>query len=1607
MVDEYKVRFSTLIEAIQQHLPTDAPVIIRQFVAHYYAKMPLMDLERLDPERACLIARNSFEFFKNKGSNLQIRVFHPTREEHGWKENRLIIEVHNDDMSFILDSLTAELSRLGFAFYETIHPIIFVKREKSGALKQLAKIDDDGDLPAGVQAESFIHFQLSSMPTGVTEEQIISNIRHILSAVNLVVQDWRVMVDRAKDVMKRVSQSNKYFGTEEVREVKDFLTWLCDKNFVFLGCVDYDFYDKQGNEHLRIVPGSELGLFKIEDAELKPQGLQALPPEVLHFAIEPRLIEITKSNRKSSVHRNVLMDYISIKRLNESGKVIGESRFLGLFTSTVYYQSADRIPFIRLKIARTLQRANFDPLSHNGKQLKAILEFYPRDELFQIGEEDLFHFCIGLMSLEAKPAVKLFVRKDRFERFMSCMVYIPRERHSTYLREQIELILARAYAGKVSAFFTNMGDSPLARVHIIIATAPGKIPDVDTAEIEEEIAKITNRWADSLRSRLAEKYGEEQGDSLALVYANAFPESYIQLNSDQDAVADIAKIQQAITGDGLAVDLFKRKKESDDLFHLKIYTTESERALSDMLPMLENLGCRVLEMNPFVVTPKWNYSDILIRDFQLQANEEQSKRLTETSALFEDALQRVWNGEIDNDTFNALVLKAAISWRDIQILRTYCQYLRQTGFAYSREYVADALGKHPVAARHIIDAFYARFDPAGANAASFDAHISAIETYLDGVSNIAEDRILRRLTDVLLATLRTNFFQKTAAGHHKPYLSFKFRSSMVPELPQPVPYAEIFVYSMKTEGIHLRGDRVARGGLRWSDRPEDFRTEVHGLMKAQMVKNSVIVPQGSKGGFVVKQPPASGDRDAVLKSGIASYQEFLSGLLDITDNIKDGTVVPPTNVVRVDDDDPYLVVAADKGTATFSDIANALAKEYGFWLGDAFASGGSAGYDHKAMAITARGGWVSVSRHFMEMGIDITKQDFTVIGIGDMSGDVFGNGMVLSDHIRLLGAFNHRHIFLDPNPDAKRSFDERKRLFALPRSSWDDYDTTLISKGGGVFGRDQKTIPLSPEVKAMLDATQDTATPDELIRLMLKARADLLWNGGIGTYIKASEQSNEDVGDRANNAVRINGKDCRCKVIGEGGNLGMTQLGRIEYARTGGRLNTDAIDNSAGVDCSDHEVNIKIALSDAIAKGKLTLEERNKLLTQMTDDVAHLVLIDNRLQTQALTIAENQGFRQLDSYARLMGYLESDGFLDREVEFLPSDRQIGELRARKQSLTRPELAILLSYSKLALYRDLKDSSMVEDDYFIDDLMRYFPEPMRTPFRESILSHRLRKEIVATIVTNSLVNRAGITFASSVLEETGVHPCDLARGYVICRDAFKLRDLWSRIESLTGTLDAAIQSEMFVEISQFLERVVVWFLRNSTFPINIQQTMQHYAAGIRNFAENFESLMSDTLRKAFDRQAEYYTAKGVPLDLAKQIAGLEALSSACDIVQVANQYQLSIPVVGRVYFEIGAQMRLGWLRRSAKDITPDGYWDRLALKSLIYELYHQQRRVTSRIVETLCKDNECNFSVEQWYEQNAKELERYYRFIDDLKSQETVDMAKLVVAVTNVESVCSL
>lgn len=1578
--------------------------LFEKFIKLFYLRTPAEFLSEQKPAYLYASASEIWKFIIERKSNepRKVRVFNPDTTIHGWKSERTIVETCTTDSPFILDSLTAALTESGHRIYEVIHPILKMKRV-GGKITELYEDEKDG-----CTLESVMHFEISHLSEKKDLKALEELIDNVLYFVNLTVADWRPMMAKAKEINASIDAAKLPFNKEYVAEVKDFLSWATSNNFIFMGYREYSFADEKGKPEIKTIEGSELGIFRARDNIAKPVGLAGLPRGSLYSIKDPTLLEITKSSRKSIVHRPVHMDYIGIKKFDAKGKVVGEHRLLGLFTSSVYYQSAKLIPIIRTKIDAVVKRSGFEPDSHNGKALLTVLEGYPREDLLQVSEDDLFNISMGIVSLNERPRTKLFVRKDRFSRFLSCIVFIPRDRFNTQLREKIQSVLESAYNGKVTDYYTQVTESPLARVQMLVKLDPADLKEPDLAKIEEQLIEISNSWVNGLRDVLTKKLGEQAGEKLYYQYVDAFPESFKDLYHFGATFCDIVKMEEAYRINNLALDLYQLEKDEDGEYQLKLYHPEKLVMLSKIMPILENMGFNAVDELTFFIEPPQHEKGIWIHHFRLKASravmagsEKNGSWLARIKHEFEDALFRIWHNEIENDALNKLILRANLKWRDVILLRAYSKYILQTSYPYSHSFTASVVARHPVITRMLVELFHLRFMlEIKSRETKEKALLNDINTQLANVTNVAEDRVLRQFLDTIMATLRTNYFQKDIKGEDKKYISFKLDSKKVPNLPLPRPYAEIFVYSYDVEGIHLRGGKVARGGLRWSDRKEDFRTEVLGLVKAQMVKNSVIVPTGSKGGFVVKHQ-VEGDRDKILAQGQECYRNFLRGLLDLTDNIIDGKITPPKNTVRYDGDDPYLVVAADKGTATFSDIANAVAKSYNFWLDDAFASGGSVGYDHKKMAITARGAWISVKRHFMEAGIDIEKEDFTTVGIGDMAGDVFGNGMLLSDRIKLVGAFNHMHIFIDPNPDPKKSFEERKRLFVKPRSSWADYNQKLISEGGGIFERSAKTITISKQAREVFGITETSLAPDALIRKMLTANVGLLWNGGIGTYVKAESESNSNVGDKANDNLRVNGGELKCKVVGEGGNLGFTQLGRIEYALKGGRINTDAIDNSAGVDCSDHEVNIKIALRRAMEKKKLTLAARDKFLAEMTDEVAELVLKDNKFQTLALTIAEMQGPMVLEQKSRLMRALEEKGMLNRKIEFLPADEAIATRQGMKKGLTRPELSVLLAYSKIAIYEELITTNMPDDEYFNGDLVNYFPVAMRKKYKSEIESHQLRREIIATSIANSIVNRAGSTFFQRMKENTGMKGCDVARAYAVTRDSFGLREIWSEIEKSSNIMPANVQTELYLEVRSFVERATSWFLRNQPTPLKVAEAVNNFAPTIKKLSEILDQIITPAMKAARDKKLEKYISLGAPKALARRISDLDALASACDIVHVAKGSTLPIKIVGQVYYELGTRFELAWLRAAAKKLISHSHWSNLAVQTMTETLYDQQMKLAARVIKTECKDKSCGGAIETWSAENEKEIQRYDSFVADLKKQEVLDNSMLTVAIQRI------
>lgn len=1576
------------------------------------------EIEAYSNDDFLAIAESLYEFISNrKDYEIKVRVYNPEEKLHGWQSSNTVVELLNDDKPFLVDSVTEEILRHNYSITQLIHPIISVKRSPKGYLKEISSSSEQPE----TKLESLMQFQISRINSKKERDNLEKEITKVLELVSVAVSDWKEIVNNVTGIISelefsgnslkgRYTPSDLQILRKETNEALDFIRWLVNNNFVFLG---YRRYDSNKGNHT-LVKGSSLGVLSKIGQGLEPEELEERKiHRIKADKNDTGILTITKANKKSVIHRPVHMDYIVVRSFDTQGNITGEHRIIGMFTSTVYYQSAKSIPIVKNKIASIQERSGFDSQGHSGKALMAVLEDFPRDELLQASEDSLFHAAMSITTCSLQPKVRLFLRLDDYERFISAIILIPKEKMSTSLRKNMENILCSSFNGTISNHYTQISESHLARVQIIIKTTPGKVPNFKQSDVEEMLADAALSWVDRFESEMVSRFGEIEGAKFSEEYKDAFSPSYQNRFSATDAYFDILQIEKINKFKGTTFDLYNPENDDEGVFSFKIYNPKDKISLSQMMPLLENMGLEVIDEHTYLVSPKTSAEPAWIHRFRIIITGIKNPDLKLIKDNFEDSIRKTWKGEVQNDSLNKLILLAGIPWRKVVLIRAYGKYLQQAGFRYSQNYIMEALSNHPIIVKEIIELFKLRFKH---NLSSENKEEKEkkkkkvrkrIETLLSKVSNLAEDIVIRAYLELVNSTLRTNFFQNDKNGKQKSYISFKFRSSEISFLPKPRPFAEIFVYSSKVEGIHLRGGKVARGGLRWSDRREDFRTEVLGLMKAQMTKNSVIIPVGSKGGFVVKQPPVDGGREAFLQEGIECYKTFLRGLLDVTDNRVGNSIVSPKEVVCYDDYDPYLVVAADKGTATFSDIANDISEEYGFWLGDAFASGGSVGYDHKKMGITAKGAWVSVKRHFSEMGINVDKDDFTTVGIGDMSGDVFGNGMLLSKHIRLVAAFNHMHIFLDPNPDAAKSFKERSRLFKLPRSSWKDYDNNLISKGGGVFDRSAKSIKLSPEIRELLDVEETSLTPDELIQKIITARVDLLWNGGIGTYVKAKSESHEDAGDKMNDSVRVNGEDLRAQVVGEGGNLGFTQIGRIEYALKGGRINTDSIDNSAGVDCSDHEVNIKIALGEAVKQNKLSLPQRNILLESMTDEVENLVLRDNMLQTQALTIAQMQGPNQLESQSRLLEKLEQDGSLDRAVEFLPDEDEIKKRSAAGIGLTRPELSVILSYSKLKLFDELSETNLPDDPYYEEDLLSYFPVQLQKKYKKEILEHPLRREIIATSVTNSIVNRIGSTMFYHLQEDNGASACDIARTYTVTRDIFNLRKIWDDIGSLEKNVSVDVKLELYKSVQGLIERIILWFLRHYPQPVSLQKAIDEFSGDATVLSKNWNSILSkDLFKDIYKSKVDHYLESGVPEKLAKEVSGLAPLAAACDIIQVSHMAKLDVRVVAKVYFSLGEKLSISWLRKSLSKISATSYWQRMSLKTLSADIFDQQAMISSEVIKVLCNDSQCSDAVETWFEGNKQKVDRYLQFMEDLKKQEDISESMIVIALQKLKELCS-
>ncbi len=1522
----------------------------------------------------------------------RVQVFNPNLDEQGWMCGRTVITVIQKDMPFLVDSIRLELNRREIPIHVVQSFVMSTQRDEDGLFQSLeADSSDKSKREALIYVEINLH---------TDESQLVSirqSIDGVLKDVVNVVSDYKTIVARLG-----IAKVNIHEHCPHAKESFAFLQWLQESHFTFMGYRDYDLVKVGRKKGLKETVEHRLGIFrKLENSSSdvifidSNEGMKA-------FHKSDDVVFFSKSATRSNVHRGVYPDYIAVKKYGENGEVCGEYRFLGLFTYTVFNLSPLKIPLMRKKVRNVITRTGLDTSGYYGKNLLRVIESFPREEIFQSDEDTLYKNIWNITSINERHIVRLIVRKDAFGSFVNCMVYVPKDLYNTRIRLKIERLLGDALGSSECDSTTNFSESTLARAQFVfrVDESSQRNVDVDVDALENSIRDIIKNWEEHLQVALIDYFGEASGIDYFNRYHFSFSQSYQEQFDPRSAVTDIEMLETLCSGNDVAMNLYRPIGVAEDTMRFKIMHLNAPLELSDVIPILENLGLRVLGEHPHKIETA-DRGDVWLHDFQLAFRLPVNVDVHGVRSNFEEAFYNIWRGGSESDAFNRLVLGARLNWREVSILRAYAKYLKQIGFNSTERFIADTLVHHLDITRNLIALFKARFDPRMHKTDDMgDERAGRIKgnilEALDGVANLNEDRALRRYLDLISGTLRTNYYQKNSDGEDKSYISIKFSPREISDIPEPRPLFEIFVYSPRVEGVHLRGGTVARGGLRWSDRLQDYRTEVLGLVKAQQVKNAVIVPNGAKGGFVAKKLSKSMSRDEFFQEGISCYKIFIQGLLDVTDNLVNGNVVPPESVVRKDPDDPYLVVAADKGTATFSDIANEISTNYGFWLGDAFASGGSQGYDHKKMGITAKGAWVSVQRHFREKDIDIQTTDFTVIGVGDMAGDVFGNGMLLSEHIRLTAAFNHLHIFIDPTPDSASSYKERKRLFETPGTSWEDYDKKLISKGGAVFSRAAKAIKISAQMKKAFAIEADNLAPNDLITALLKAPVDLIWNGGIGTYVKASWETHGDVGDKANDCLRVNGDELRCKVFGEGGNLGVTQLGRVEFALNAGACNTDFIDNAAGVDCSDHEVNIKILLDELVANGDLTGKQRNNLLASMTDAVSALVLQNNYRQTMSISLAEYEVAPRLTEYRRFINFLEGEGRLDRQLEFLPNDDVIVERQGQGKALTRPELSVLISYAKIMLKEALIASDIAEDAYIVKEIETAFPEKLRKKYPSEIYHHRLRREIVGTQVANDLINNLGITAGHRLLETTGAALDDVARAYIVSRDIFQFEKFQGYIKSLDNKVPASFQYKLMGSMVRRVRRGTRWFLRNRRSGLNPAKEVAIFKEGVFGVQQLTSRVVMGTAKDEWEKRQKYLLSEGVLKEWVFPLSMPDNLFSGLSLVEASIISKQKLADVSPIFFRLLEELGLNWFATQISNVRVESYWQALARESYIDDLEAQLRKLTVALAR-LQKGRGLDEVFALWSEKNHYLVSRWRGMINEVQGSQTTDYAMFSVA----------
>jgi glutamate dehydrogenase len=1582
-----------LLNYIETKLNNETAQLMSAFATQYYRGMVIENFESdntIEDWYGALLSHWNL-LLKHDCKTFCVHVYNPTLEAHSWQSQHTIVEIIIADRPFLLQSVCMEINRFGFTNHLVIHPVFNFKRDENGLLLGISKAGDKEGC-----TECLLHVEIDRQTNQAVITELELSLNRILNDVQAVTKDWKKCLKQMEAVIVELKQQQQTFNYP-LDDSIDFLQWLHDDHFVFLGYREYALIEKEGQHGLKIISATGLGVLQDSIAPVLPDHTTSLSKEIYDYFIQTSPLIITKATTRSTVHRSVFMDYIGVKQYSNEGHVIGEKRFLGLYSSSAYSCDLRNIPMINSKLQNLKQRSGFKAGTYGARALLYILQSLPRDELFQANEQSLFECAVGVLQLQESQRVRVFVRHDVYGHFISLLTFVPRERYHTQSRKKIQAILLDVFKGENVDFSVQLSESILARIHFIIHSSKGCCAQYDLKALEQKIIDALAEWKDDLQLELHHYFGEAKGNTLFYNYSEGFSAAYREEVSTRTALLDIDKFEKLIERDLQAESLLYSPLtvSGKKTLRFKLFNRGQQASLSKSLPMLENMGIKVCDERPYEIKNRNSDAVLWLHDFGLDYKiDSRDLDLADLKPRFETAFEQCWFGKTENDGFNALILKAKLNWQQVNLFRAFYFYLRQIGMTFSQTYVELTLAKNPEVVSQLLGFFNQRFDPSLNQQVKQSCDISTlVEEAIDSVSSLDEDRILRRYLNLIHAAVRTNYFSNFNDEQGFPFFAIKFDSSLINEIPSPIPYFEIFVYSPRVEGIHLRGGAVARGGLRWSDRREDFRTEILGLMKAQMTKNALIVPTGAKGGFVVKQLHKITDKEKIAEEVIQCYQIFIQGLLSLTDNKQVKQCVKPKHVVCYDNDDPYLVVAADKGTAQFSDYANQLAQQADFWLGDAFASGGSAGYDHKAMGITARGAWESVKHHFDRLNLSTTNSTFTVVGIGGMAGDVFGNGMLLSSQIKLVAAFDHQHIFLDPNPDPVLSFEERQRLFNGYKSSWQDYEAGLISAGGGVFLRSLKSIPISASIQKCLNIDSDHLTSHELIRAILCAPVDLLWNGGIGTYVKACDESNLDVGDKANDTVRVNGKQLRCKVVGEGGNLGLTQRGRIEYAQQGGYCNTDSIDNSAGVDCSDHEVNIKILLEGLIRQGDLTEKQRNQLLEEMTKEVAEKVLVNNYQQNHAITLIEHRASKNRVDIQLLIKALENRGNLNRELESIPSDSVLEERRTESKGLTRPEISVLLAYSKQLMKQDLlKQLSSVDDSLFLKTLAAYFPIALQQKYSQEIQQHSLRDEIVANGLVNALINRMGMVLPYRLMEETHCNAAAIININSLVCEVFDIDRLWLQLE-LTQ-LDIQVSELLKTILREAIEKAMYWFINKDAQHSGIFNNRQDYIDGIKTLSMQVSNFVTPTEQQWIDEQVEDFIHQGVGAEVAVEIVILDILYWCLDVVWLKKQTTSNLQDCAIVFFQVIESFDLLWLRQQINSLPKNTLWEALARRTVKKEFNSVCCDLTIAVLQqsSLKVNDKLSYCVKT----STQTITRYHKLVALVKTDNEIALEKITV-----------